>query len=385
MLWLVGIVDLGIGSAMITVIARNVALREFKSARQSIGVALVVMLMLALCLATFGCLAVSALVSPDHRLAYLIAVLGLSLNLPLSLANNLWWGLQKGPVAAFWDAVQITCLIGLTVCAAARPTSLAIFVSIVFVAGVAGNFGSTLHAFVFNPLLRPDWMKPASEVVRLIHVSAPYFITALFLALTYQLDNALTLTWSGSQSAARMAVSSRVCVTLTILIWAMLQPLWPEFSRNAADNDKGALLHGLRQGLLLSLGISLIGAVCLYLFGRRMLLAWLHTDLGIDDARFFAMGVWIVIMGTMRVPALFMNSVSLTRFQSIATGGTAVITLLLKYFLARRFEDLGVLWSTPLVWSALLGPLFYWRIRRWFGHATQATGDTPGRGEPLQR
>src|SRR5579864_2932012 len=104
--WLSGLADIGVGTALVTLVAQAMARDEVDEARNQIAGALGVGGLLAgimLCLA-FGAWIYGA--SQANAGPYLVALVGLALNVPLNSANNVWMALQKGYISGFWELVQ---------------------------------------------------------------------------------------------------------------------------------------------------------------------------------------------------------------------------------------------------------------------------------------
>src|ERR1019366_8746187 len=104
--WLSGLVDIGTGTALVTLVARSSALEGAEQALRhitgalSIGSGLAGLMLLAACVASLNGRAQGG-AGP-----YFIAAIGLALNLPLNCGNNVWMALQKGYVSGFWELVQ---------------------------------------------------------------------------------------------------------------------------------------------------------------------------------------------------------------------------------------------------------------------------------------
>ena len=166
--WLAAFADFGVGNALITLVARAVARGETEAARQDLAAALSFACLLALLLGAIG-VGLVLLTAPGPLAApYLIAVAGLAVNIPLSIANNLWWGLQRGHLASLWDTVQTLCMIALTYLAAFLHGHVLAFTGLVFGSILLSNGGSLCHVLLTHPELRPAcWRHALAGIVRI--------------------------------------------------------------------------------------------------------------------------------------------------------------------------------------------------------------------------
>jgi O-antigen/teichoic acid export membrane protein len=148
--WLSGLVDIGTGTALVTLVARSSALDRADQARRHIAGALGIGSGLAalMCLAAFvATILVVTINSTAQGSAgpYLIAAIGLALNLPLNAGNNVWMALQKGYVSGFWELVQTLLTTAGLVAAAALTKDLRVYVAVVYMGLVVANLGSLIH------------------------------------------------------------------------------------------------------------------------------------------------------------------------------------------------------------------------------------------------
>ncbi len=103
LVWLSPMLDFGLGSALVTLLPRAAADGRTEEARQHVSAALLGGCLLA---AALLCLGGCVWLIWRPGAPFLIAGIGLVLNIPLGIAGNIWLGLQKGHVAGFWELMQ---------------------------------------------------------------------------------------------------------------------------------------------------------------------------------------------------------------------------------------------------------------------------------------
>jgi O-antigen/teichoic acid export membrane protein len=380
--WLSGLVDIGSGTALVTLVARSSAPERIEQARRhvagalSIGTGLAGLFLLTafivsiLVRTTFspmiGGVGTRMGIGQNDAWPYLIAAVGLALNLPLNSGNNVWMALQKGYVSGWWELVQTLLTTAGLITAAMLTQDVRVYVAVVYLGLVSANLGSLVHLFLRHPELRPRglWFSwPAMREVA--GHGLLYFILALAGGLSFLLDNVLALGLLGPDASARMTIALRICVTAAGALWVISQPLWPAFAEAAEKADRKWMLKALLRGSGLLVGLTVAGSAVLVAFGERMLRWWLHTDLGIGSGLLWAISAWALSQALVRVPSLLLNGLSVVRYQVVVISIATALALALKFALAPNFGVAGILWATSAVVFLVVIPANVWRIWRW--------------------
>lgn len=374
--WFSGLVDIGVGTALVTLVARSIASGKDGEARSHIAGALCFGSVLAGLLLLAGGLTSIRVGWQGRAAPFVIAIIGIALNLPLNAANNVWMALQKGYVSGLWELVQTVLTLGGLITAAGRTTDVRVYVAVVYGSLVLANFGSLLHVFAIHRELRPSGLSVSLQAVR--HVLGQgilYFILNLAGGLSFLLDNVLALELLGPDASARMTVALRICVTALGLLLVMGQPLWPAFAEAAENADRRWIRHGLLRGSALLVGVAAVGSCILMVFGERLLRWWLKADLGIGRTLLWAISAWVLAQALVRVPNLLLNGLSILRYQIVVTVVATLLAFGLKFALAPSLGVAGILWGTTATVLLLGVPAFFWRIHEWTNcsHAGEAS------------
>jgi O-antigen/teichoic acid export membrane protein len=360
------LVDIGTGAALVTLVARSNVHKITDEARQYLAGALGLGCGLAaLTLVTTAALLLACRVQGQTYL-YLIVATGLALNVPLSTANNMWLALQKGHISALWESVQTILTISGLTAAVMLTRDLRIYVGVVYAGLLFANLGSLVHLFITYPDLRPDHtdisLAPIKEVSK---QGVMYFGLGIAGGLSFFVDNILALEWLGPEASARMTIAMRICFTAMSMLAVLAQPLWPAFAEAAERSDKHWIHWGLIRGMVTLAVFTGSASFVLILWGKKLLLWWLHTDIGIGQGLLFAIAIWIVVQALSVVPNLLLNGLSILRFQIFAYSISTLIALGLKFALVRRLGVQGILLGTTIATAAIVIPANIWRIRRW--------------------
>jgi O-antigen/teichoic acid export membrane protein len=364
--WMIAVVDIGTGSALVTLVARSIARGHEEEARNQITGALAIG-----CCVSGVFLAVAAIAWASgawERSAapYLIAFTGLAVNVPLSAANNVWLALQKGYIAGFWDLVQTLATTAGLIYAATLTHDVRIFVALVYAGLITAHLGSLAHLFLSHSELRPRGLPESLASIRVVAGSGIlFFILGVTGSFSFMLDNVLALQLLGPEASARMTILMRVGMTAVSMLAVLSQPLWPAFADAAHRGDRQWIRRGLLRWSALLTGVAAAGSVILMIFGGRLLRLWLHADLGIGTSLLWALAAWIVIQSLIRVPLLLLNGLSLVRFQIVMSLIATSIAFGLKFVLARYLGVGGILWATTFAILLIGIPASIWRIYRW--------------------
>jgi O-antigen/teichoic acid export membrane protein len=364
--WLSGLVDIGTGSALVTLVARALAHEQEDEARRHIAGALTLGVSLA---GPVLLLAGSAYLWGGWRgdaAVYLIAFAGLGLNLPLNSANNIWMALQEGYYSSTWELVQTVVTTAVLMTATVYTQDVRVYVAVVYGGLVASNLGSLIHLFVRHPNLRPKRLPAQWVAMREVAFSGMmFFLMGIAGSLTFMLDNVLALQLLGPEASAQMTIALRICMTAVGLLAVVSQPLWPAFTDAAHKSDHQWILRNLVRGVLLLTGVAAVGSAILLLWGEQLLRLWLHANLGIGRGLLWAISAWIVAQALFRVPGLLLNGMLMIRFQTIVFVLATATAFGLKFALAGRLGVGGILWGTSLTVLLIVLPSSLWRILRW--------------------
>jgi O-antigen/teichoic acid export membrane protein len=362
--WLTGMLDLGLGSALVTLLPRSLAAERAAEARGFIGASLFGALVLGAALAIVGGAAVLALASNAARAPLLLAVIGLAVNVPLGLANNIWFGLQKGFWAGFWEFQQTVLTVAFLLLALALRGGALAMVGAVYAAMLLANAGSSAHLFWSHPRMRPG--RPRGGPSNLASVLRPggwlFGVTAAMSCL-YMFDNLLALHWLGAAVSAPMTIALRLCTTAVGMIAVITQPLWPAFVDAAARGDAIWAARTLRRGGAAVAVLAGAGALAIGMFGAPLLRWWLRADIA-GPGLLWTCAAWVFALSVTRVPALLFNAFSVLRFQLAVLVVTLALATALKIWLAPIFGAGGILGATAIACVAVMWPAYAWRLAR---------------------
>ena len=364
--WLTSMLDLGLGSALVTLLPQSIASGRWERARAEVLAALLGGAALGVGVVLICAIGLALNSDRQTALPFIVAGLGLALNVPLSIAQNIWFGLQKGHIAGAWELLQTVLTLLLVLTAAAAGGGVTRMVAAVYAGMLLASAGSLVHLLLSQPLLRPRvWRTSLTELRAVIAPGSVLFGISACSACAFVFDNALALRWLGPIAAAQIAIAMRVCTTAAAFLSSLTHPLWPAFVEAAALDDRAWERRNLTRGTLAAVGSTIIGAALLVAFGQPVLRLWLHADLHLSRALIWAMAAWILALALPRVAGLLLNAVSILRFQLAAVAIATAAAFALKLLFSRQIGVAGIVAAMPCAWAVVIWPSYIWRAWRW--------------------
>lgn len=356
--WLSGFLNLGIGSALVNLIPNAVASGRQQQIRDYVTAALACSLVMAGIV-----LAVGALYLRHHRVAaldlpFIAAGCLLVLNIPVIISRDIWYGLQKGFMAGYWEIFQTVLTVCVLVVMSLSRAGVTLLVVAVYGAMLIANSASLVHAMVSTPILRPRARANWSSIREVMGQGSMMFFISIAASCAYSLDNFLALHWLGPGASAQMVIAMRVCTTAIGLLHVMTLPLWPAFVESVALDDRRWIRRTLRDGTLLLGTLAVIGAALIVAFGIPVLRWWLHGDLVISQSLLWVMALWLLSVSLPQTAALLLNAMLHLRVQLLIMSSAAVAGFGLKYYGQLRYGLAGILGATPVIWISVVTPAY---------------------------
>jgi O-antigen/teichoic acid export membrane protein len=372
--WLTSILDLGLGSALITIIPRVIVSGKTDT-RLHVAAALFCGAFLSALVLSVGIPLVFVGTGGVETGPFLIACIGLALNIPLSVSSSIWFGIQKGYAASGWEIVQTILAVALLGVGAALHAGVVAMVCAIYGALVITNCASLAHIFFRHPDLRPTCTLPSGSAMRIVlEQGGMLFLMSVAVSATYVFDNVLTLRWLGETASAQMTIALRLCTTASGILAVITQPLWPAFVEAETLGDRRWSWRTLITGSAAIASLACIGAVFIGLLGKVGLKWWLGSDLGISSALLWATGLWIIVMCSPRIAGLLFNAALMLKYQVAAAAVALVVAYILKISLAGSYGVIGILSATPFSWLAVVWPAFILLAVRWRQRPTEQAG-----------
>jgi O-antigen/teichoic acid export membrane protein len=354
--------DFGIGNGVLSTVAKAFGRDDRKGIREAIssGFAVLSSIAAVLLLSFFTIYRFIPwadffrVVSPEARSeagpALAIFAVCFALNISMDVVQRAQLGLQEGYRYGLWQLCgSILGFIGVL-------TGIWFHVNLpTLVIAIAGApvFATTLNAVhffgFFRPDLRPNWHFVSRDViVQIARLGALFFILQLAVSISYSSDNIVLTRILGPLAVAQYAVPSRLFSLIAIVTSFMTTPLWPAYGEALERRDHLWIRRTLYRSLVLVTGVSIVLSAALVAFGHRIIHIWVGSSINPPLMLLAALGISSVLCAVASTIGMFLNGLSVVRFQVILAIVGSIANVLISVYLTRRIGIPGVVYGTIL-------------------------------------
>jgi O-antigen/teichoic acid export membrane protein len=275
------------------------------------------------------------------------------LTIPLGIVYKVRSGYQEGFSNSLWLAIGN--LLGLSGVLLAIYLKAGLPFLVLAMAGgpaVALLMNSVAMFGVKRPWLRPRWRNVTSTALkRVLHLGALYLVLQVTLAVVYSSDNIIAAHILGSTAVAEYAVSAKMFSLTPILLGLVIRPLWPAYGESISRGDVEWVRKTLIRSLKLSLVVAASVSTILVLFGARIINLWVGSTIATSFPLLLGLGVWTVIQTAGDAMAMFLNGLSIIRFQAVCAVVMTCVAVTLKVALAQSIGLPGIIWGMIIAYS----------------------------------
>jgi len=308
-IYILSFADLGIGNALIAFVADAYGKDDRNEIRAAVSTAALILAALStIILLVFGIvgnlvpwsnwfnvLSEPAISEIGPGFAVLVGCLALSI--PLNLTSCLQSGLQQSFRANLWAAFGSllglsTVLVAIHYGASLPWIALASAGSPLFASLINGIVFFTNRGQDFAPNLK---FVSLSLGKRLVTAGSAFLGVQIMVAVNVASDNLIIGRMSGPEHVTAFAVPERLFGLAPMLIHLALQPLWPAYSEARVRGDPDWIRKTLRRSFLTALAVSVVSAVLLLIFGRRIIEIWTSGAVSPSLYLLAGLGLWKVV------------------------------------------------------------------------------------------
>lgn len=285
------------------------------------------------------------------------------LNISMDVVQRVQLGLQQGYRYGLWQlcgsaAGFIGVLGGIWL-----RVSLPILV--VAIAG-APTFAAALNAIHFFGFVRPDLRPSKNSVSRdvifqITRLGGLFFILQMVVAVSFSADNFIIARMLGAVNVAEYSIPQRMFAIITMMSSMLTAPLWPAYGEAISRGDMAWVRRTLGRSLLIVLIVSTVAAVLLLLSSQSIIHWWVGPRIHPPFLLLLGIAIWTIVNCCGNALAVFLNGVSIVRFQVIVASVFGIGCLATKVWLTRRFGIIGIPWATVLTYLLLnAGPCIWY-------------------------
>lgn len=362
-----GVAGLGVGNALITLVARGDAVAGDDEVARYISTSVALFGAIAAALGLIGAVVIpflpwnrifnvssTEIAHEGGRAAIAVFVVFL-LSMPVGLISQIRLGYQEGYIAAWSDAgASVLGLLGVAA-AIALDMRLPVIVAAAVAAPLATGIVNWLFLVQKRPALVPSRRKVDLRYARtLLRSGGLYFALELAIIVGFSSDNFVAAQVLGPAAVTQYAVPSRLALAGVAVLSAFSMPLWPAYADALARGDLPWVLRILRRSLIATTAVALVGATVLALAGGRMVDLWSRGRVHPHASLLIGLGLWLILGTAGNALAMFLNAAHIVRMQVVCATLMAVANILLSIALARRIGVSGLIWGTVISYSALV-------------------------------
>jgi O-antigen/teichoic acid export membrane protein len=388
---LLAFADLGLGSSLVTALARAAAEPPLRR-REQLSTAYLAALILGFVYAALG-LGAHAILSSraggppgqwdmpaETSDTLLTFALVFAASVPLGLVGRVRLGLQEGHVAAGFQTVGT--LVGFVAVWLGLRFGLSLPWLVGIHTGAPVLFAAldTLYLLRRHPQLAPRADAARSAVAgELWQLGALFFSLQLAMAAAFASDGLVAAFLLGPEAVAAVAVHAQPFTWFAGVASVFFVALWPAYADALGRGERVWVAATLRRSLVLSTGGTVLLGLVTVGAGPLLFALWLGDGFSADRGLLVPLALTCVATTVGSALSMVLNAAGETRFQRRIALSMGTLVLLAKLLGAALFDAPGLLWGTLLGYlgSTLLPTL--WFMRAWLGRAYGAENAQDGR------
>ncbi len=273
----------------------------------------------------------SGISTPALTTALLILVIGI----PCRLGYYLLMASGRNLLVIVLQTMPALILLSVTFVGGEFHYSISTLVMLSTLGISVANFLSLLLARNIIPLKIKDNLRKT----KLRTSALPYFLTTTFTIIPLRVTP-IFLNWSSTlREVSLFAAISSFYQPASSVIQAASPSLWAEFARKRESNENSK--HFLRQALILSSILGVLGAIALFTLGPIMTRQFINPHL-VGSVKLYLVFSVLLMMGGLTYPiGIFLTSPEGLRFQAVCTGLVATFFVIIFFSLGSRYGALG--------------------------------------------
>ena len=289
-----------------------------------------------------------------HTIAVAIALMLLAL--PCNLVNKVLAGYQelhRSNYAACAGAVAGLCGLGLGI-------ALRVSMPVLFVLSAGCLTFANLAMLVFVVGSQKPWLRLRPRLVdggavrELLSSGSSFLLIQVAAVVVFSSDNVIVSHYLGPAEVTPYSVTWRLVGLAAVLQSLVFPALWPAYAEAHAKRDYAWIRRTFALTMWGVVGLNLICAAALLLFGRGVIRLWAGAAAVPSRPLLVAMCVWALISGCMTFESCLLAALNRTRAQAVLSIVAAAVNILLSVMWVQRIGSLGVIAGTIVSYVVVL-------------------------------
>lgn len=346
--------DLGVGSGLVTSLAKAVGAGERSAERQLVASAL---LILAAASVVVGvCVSAVAVFLPvdellgappgDEQLvrqSVLAYAILFAAGIPAGLGQRVQMAMQRGAHAAAWTTVLAVLASLLPAVAAVSGASLLVVVLAAMIPPVVVGGVQTAWVLLRQfPQLRPaagdfTWTRTRT----LARSSGAFVVLQLAIAIGFQTDIFVVAALLGPTQAATYSLSLRLFGLAAMAASMVSAQFWAAAAEALAGGDLAWLRRTYRRLTMITTAVAGLSSIALVLGGKTFIALWVGDSLVPPMSLLVAMALWTTWVAFLQPTAMLLNGAHVLKVQVITAILMAAVNLPLSILFTRHWGITG--------------------------------------------
>jgi O-antigen/teichoic acid export membrane protein len=373
-----GFADFGVGNGVLNAVADAFGKDDFDGVRRAISSGFAILTAICIALLTLFTISYHLIawgnlfrVASTHARAeagpaMIVFVTCFALNIPLDVVQRVQLGLQQGFRTNIWQVLSSLMALAGVILAIHLHASLPMLIVALAGAPILGTAMNAIYFFsISRPDLLPQWRMVSPEVIsRITKLGGLFFVLQLVSALSNSADNFIVARTLSAADVTTFAIPQRLFAIVATPVTMFLIPYWPAYGEAASRGDIAWIRRILHRTLLIVFAVASVVCLFLFLAGNRIILWWVGPQIRPPFFLMLGFAVWTVINACYNTLGIFLNGVSIVRFQLITTGIFGIGCLAIKILFAHRYGAVGIPWATTLAFVLFAIPPYLWYVPR---------------------
>jgi O-antigen/teichoic acid export membrane protein len=302
------------------------------------------------------------------------------LNIPAGIVSRVQLGYQEGFIANLWLSLGSVFSLCFLLVVIHYHGSLALL--------VLALAGAPILALVLNGVVQfgfqRRWLFPSIGSIdrgvskNLLHLGGLFFVLQLGGAVAFSSDNIVLARVLGPEAVAQYAVPCRLFSLVSMITSLIVAPLWPAYGEALERKDYQWIRSTLYRSILVVSGVSAVLSGALAVFGVRLIHLWVGPSINPSPLLLVGLGLWGMLLSVSTTIAMFLNGLSIVRFQVVIAFVGALANIVLSVYLTLRIGIPGVVYGS-VISQIIVGIIpYFWYVQRYLCKARFLTGPVLG-------
>jgi len=354
--------DFGIGNGLLNAIAEAYGRDDAQAMQTHVANALAILVIIAvIILVTFLFIyssvqwgpffnVTTTLAAQEAGPALAVFMACFAISVPAGIVQRVQMGLQQGFASGLWQAGGSVLGLLLTLLAIHFESGLPwLILALTGAPTLILVLNGLFFFFVQRRDLLPDLRYVSSKGMKLIlHGGMLFFVLQLTVSIAFASDNLIIAKVINAEAVAQYSVISKLFEGFVMIIGLAFAPLWPAYGEAKARGDRSWIKSTLIRSMTLTSLIAIGTALSIIAFHKEIFAFWVGAEHSFPFSLVACYALWMVLKTLGATYSMFLNGMSVLRFQLILSVIFMFVSVAAKYFFTVEFGMIGLIFGLIL-------------------------------------